>query len=271
MNWWEAVLLGLLQGLTEFIPVSSSGHLVIAQHLLGLSEHAFQHVTFDVFVHFGTVLSIITVYRSMLGKLVRETWQDLQHPRLWPQAWRENASFRTVGLLIVASIPAALAYATLKHQLEATFNAPRLAASMLLVTGLLLLLTRLRPHPTGDWSLRKAFVVGIAQAFAMIPGISRSGATICTAIYQNVEREKATHFSFLMLLPVVLGGTLLKVTELLQTPQSIPFMNLFLGTFVAYISGIWAIRFVLQVVRKGKLEYFAYYCFLIGILGWFLL
>ncbi len=271
MNGWEAVLLGLLQGLTEFIPVSSSGHLVITQHLLGLSEHVLQNVTFDVFVHFGTVLSIITVYRRMLGTLVRDTWKGLRHPQQWPVAWRQNQGFRTALLLAVASIPAALAYATLKHELEKAFNTPRLAAGMLIVTGLLLLLTRLRPNPTGDWTFRKAVVAGIAQAFAMIPGISRSGATICTAIYQDVDREKATNFSFLMLLPVVLGGTLLKITELWQSSEAIPFMNLFLGTFVAYISGIWAIRFVLEVVRRGRLEYFAYYCFLIGILGVLLL
>jgi undecaprenyl-diphosphatase len=142
---------------------------------------------------------------------------------------------------------------------------------MLLVTGALLFLTMIRPQPEGELSGLKAFVVGVAQSFALIPGISRSGATICTALYQNVRPERAANFSFLMLLPVVIGGTILKSLELAEQGFGAAGMPLFLGTVTAYGSGIVAIYVVLDVVRRGNLQYFAYYCFLIGGLGLWLL
>jgi undecaprenyl-diphosphatase len=139
------------------------------------------------------------------------------------------------------------------------------------VTGALLLLTLLRPHPTGRLSPLKALVVGIAQAAAMIPGISRSGSTICTALYQNVNPEEAANFSFLMLLPVVLGATLLKTLDLVDaasaTGAAIDWGPLLIGTVVAYASGVGAIKLMLDFVKRGRLQYFAYYCFLVGGLG----
>jgi undecaprenyl-diphosphatase len=142
---------------------------------------------------------------------------------------------------------------------------------MLLVTGVLLLLTLLRPNPKGHLSPLKAFVVGIAQSAAMIPGISRSGSTICTALYQNVRPEQAANFSFLMLLPVVLGATLLKGLDLLEQGAAVDWMPLLLGTVIAYVSGVVAIKLMIDFVKRGNLQYFAYYCFLIGGLGLWLL
>ena len=267
MSWWEAALLGLVQGLTEFLPVSSSGHLVLGQYLLGLQEAVLNDVSFEVFVHFGTVLSIITVYHRTLHGLVRETWQTLRNPATIPEAYRANEAFRTVVYILLTMIPTGLVYWMWKDALEATFGHPRLAAGMLIVTGVLLLLTRFRPHPTGDLTPVKSLIIGVAQALAMIPGISRSGATICTAIYQNVEREKAAHFSFLMLLPVVLGATVLKALDMVTHESAVGWIPLLIGTLVAYLSGVWAIRVVLRFVKQGRLQYFAYYCFIIGILG----
>jgi undecaprenyl-diphosphatase len=134
-----------------------------------------------------------------------------------------------------------------------------------------LLLTLLRPHPKGELSPLKAFVVGVGQAAAMIPGISRSGATICTALYQNVTPERAANFSFLMLLPVVLGATLIKGIELVEKGLGTDWLPLFIGTVAAYASGIAAIYVVLDFVRRGNLQYFAYYCFAVGGLGLWLL
>jgi undecaprenyl-diphosphatase len=270
MTWWEALLLGLVQGLTEFIPVSSSGHLVLGQHLLGLgAEQA--DVTFEVFVHFGTVLSILTVYWDDVADLVGETWIALSAPAAIPDRYADNDTFRLGVFILITLIPTGLVYVLFEAQLEQAFGSPRFTCAMLLVTGVLLLLTLIRPQPEGELGPLKSFVVGVAQSAAMIPGISRSGSTICTALYQNVRPSQAANFSFLMLLPVVLGATLLKSLELAEQGLGTSWGPLLIGTVVAYGSGIAAIYVVIDFVRRGNLQYFAYYCFLVGGLGLWLL
>jgi undecaprenyl-diphosphatase len=270
MTWWEAALLGLIQGLTEFLPVSSSGHLVLGQYLLGLDADQ-ADVTFEVFVHFGTVLSILTVYGRDVVQLLEEAGGALIAPLEIPQRYAERETFQLGVFILLTLIPTGLVYVFFKDWLEAAFSNPRLACGMLLVTGVLLLLTLLRPNPKGHLSPLKAFVVGIAQSAAMIPGISRSGSTICTALYQNVRPEQAANFSFLMLLPVVLGATLLKGLDLLEQGAAVDWMPLLLGTVIAYVSGVVAIKLMIDFVKRGNLQYFAYYCFLIGGLGLWLL
>ncbi len=270
MTWWEAFLLGLVQGITEFVPVSSSGHLVLSQHLLGIGAEK-TNITFEVFVHFGTVLSIFTVYGREVGELLGEAWAGLRAPWSAPARYRENDTFRLGVFILITLIPTGLAYVVFKDALEHAFGSPWFTCLMLLVTGMLLLLTLLRPEPEGDLSSLKAFVVGIGQSAAMIPGISRSGATICTALYQNVRPERAANFSFLMLLPVVLGATLLKSMELAERGLTTEWLPLLVGTVAAYGSGIAAIYIVLDFVRRGNLQYFAYYCFVAGGLGLWLL
>ncbi len=269
MTWWEAALLGLVQGLTEFLPVSSSGHLVLGQYVLGLDTEA--DVTFEVFVHFGTVLSILTVYWRRVGRLVTETLGALAQPSTLARSYRERDEFRLGLFILLTMIPTGLVYVLFKDALEAAFGDPRLVCGMLLVTGVLLLLTLLRKNPDGPLTPLKALVIGVAQSAAMIPGISRSGATICTALYQNVRPGLAADFSFLMLLPVVLGATLLKALELAGSPVVVDLVPLAVGTLVAYASGVAAIRLMIDFVKRGKLQYFAYYCFLVGGLGLWLI
>ena len=268
MTWWEAILLGLVQGLTEFLPVSSSGHLVLGQHVMGLQSSS---ITFEVFVHFGTVLSILTVYGREVIDLTREAVNAGLDPLSVPDRYRERETFRFGAFILITLVPTGIVYVLFKDPLEAAFSNPRLASGMLLVTGLLLLLTILRPNPGGKLGPLKAFVVGLAQSAAMIPGISRSGATICTALYQNVRPEQAANFSFLMLLPVVLGATLLKGIELVEQGATADWLPLFLGTLVAYVSGVVAIKLMIDFVKRGNLQYFAYYCFAVGGLGLWLL
>ncbi len=264
MTLWEAALLGLIQGITEFLPVSSSGHLVLAQYLLGMDAGQASDVTFEVFVHFGTMVSILTVYWKKVWMITRETTVAVARPAHLLEAYRRNEHFRTGVLILLTLIPTGLVYVAFREDLEAAFDSPRLVLFMLLVTGLLLLLTVLRRKPDGKLGVVKATIVGCAQASAMIPGISRSGATICTALYQNVNREQAANFSFLMLLPVVMGATILKTGELMEVHEWLP---LIVGTVIAYISGVFAIYVVLDFVTRGKLQYFAYYCFLVGGIG----
>ncbi len=286
MLWWQAIVLGLVQGLAEFLPISSSGHLVLGEHLLGLTD---QDVTFEVFVHFGTALSILTVYWKRIVRILADALGALSRPSAWADALRpgkiEKArgdelsydapeasggpipSLRVVLYVLVTMVPTGIAYVLFKDPLERAFSDPRLVCGMLLVTGVLLLLTRLRPAPDGVLSPLKAVFIGIAQSCALVPGISRSGATICAAIYQNVDRKEAADFSFLMLLPVVLGATLLKTLDMLDTGMTVAPVPLALGTLVAYVSGIFAIRAVVILVQKRSLQYFAFYCFAVGGLG----
>jgi undecaprenyl-diphosphatase len=272
MTLWEAAVLGLIQGLTEFLPVSSSGHLVLAQYLLGMDAQQASDVTFEVFVHFGTMLSILTVYWKQVWMIIRETFVAAVAPADLPGAYRRNEHFRTGVLILLTMVPTGIVYWRFQAGLEAAFNNPRLVLVMLLVTGTLLLLTVLRREHDGEMGVVKAAVVGCAQAAAMIPGISRSGATICTALYQNVRRERAANFSFLMLLPVVFGATILKIGELLEVQLPMDqWFPLAVGTVVAYISGVFAIYVMLDFVTRGKLQYFAYYCFLVGGTGLVLL
>ncbi len=265
MSWWEGILLGLIQGLAEFLPISSSGHLVLAEYLLGIESTG--DITFEVFVHFGTTMSILTVYWKRIGRLTGEGFHAVLHPTAWSERYENNASFRMMVFILITMIPTGIVYVLFGDAIEATFQDPRFVCVMLLVTGTLLILTLVRRNPDGPINPLKSFVVGIAQSFAMLPGISRSGSTICTALYQNVEPKKAADFSFLMLFPVVIGATLIKSFELFEIGVSVGLVPLILGTVVAYASGILAIKLVLDFVSRGNLHYFAFYCYGVGILG----
>ena len=271
MNWWQAMILGLIQGLTEFLPVSSSGHLVLGQHVLGLDDIAAEDVTFEVFTHFGTALSILTVYRRDVGALIRAAFHSVLSPAGFREAYATQAPVRTVVFILITLIPTGIVYILFKDNLEAAFGQPRLVSGMLIVTGVLLLLTLLRKQTSGEMTPVKAFVVGIAQSFAMIPGISRSGSTICTGIYLNVRQEDAANFSFLMVLPVIIGAAILKFGEAFGPESTMDVLPVVIGTVVAYLSGILAIKIVIAFVRKGNLSWFAYYCFVVGGLGLWLI
>ena len=288
MSWWEAVVLGLLQGVAEFLPISSSGHLVLGQYFLGIQE---ADITFEVFVHFGTVLSIVTVYWRRILTIFQDLFRGLAGGKLG-QAFRagpiERApeepfsqefgdetgggrgpvpGLRLAVFILLSMVPTGIVYVLFGDTLEGLFEYPKFVCGMLLVTGTLLLLARLRPHPNGHLSVGKSLLVGLAQGAAMIPGISRSGSTICTAIYSNVDRKEAADFSFLMSLPVIVGATLLKVLDLVEEGADVDVLPLAIGTLVAYVTGIWAIKVVIAVVQRGDLRYFAYYCFAAGTLG----
>ena len=271
MTWWEAAILGLIQGLTEFLPISSSGHLVLGKYLLGLESDEAHRVTFEVFVHFGTAMSILTVYYRRIIGLVGGTLSALGTPAQLASQYRSNEAFRTALFIVITMIPTFLTYVLLKDFLEQKFDDPRFTCAMLIVTGILLLLTLLRKNPAGNLTPLKAFVVGIAQSAAMIPGISRSGSTICAALYQNVTPQRAADFSFLMLLPVVLGATLIQGLDVLENGIGMGWDALLIGSVIAYVSGIVAIKVVLDFVRRGNLQYFAYYCFIVGGLGLWLI
>lgn len=251
-------MLGIIQGLTEFLPVSSSGHLEIGGVLLGIESK--DNLLFSIVVHGATALSTVFVFRRDIFEIT----SDLIRFEL-------NESTIFCLKLIVSMIPVGLVGVFFEDQIEAFFGGNViLVGSMLIVTGLLLLFTYIKGETNGEVNYSKAFIIGLAQAVAIMPGISRSGATISTALLLGVDKVKATRFSFLMVLAPILGATLLKVKDVLETPEvasDISVLVLLFGFLAAFISGLLACRWMISVVRKGKLIYFAIYCLTIGALA----
>ncbi|WP_300284011.1 undecaprenyl-diphosphate phosphatase [uncultured Alistipes sp.] len=256
MEVWEAVVLGIVQGLTEFLPVSSSGHLQIFNTLFGLQGE--ENLTFAVAVHAATVCSTIVVFREELARLVRGFFR-----------FRRNAETIYVGKILLSMIPVAVVGFFFKDHVEALF------ASGLLVVGISLLVTAAllsfayyaRPRQKTEISFRDAFVIGLAQACAAIlPGLSRSGSTIATGLLLGDRKEEIAKFSFLMVLIPILGEALLDALKGGFSPSEsgISTLALAAGFVAAFISGFLACRWMLDLVKKGKLIYFAVYCALVG-------
>ena len=271
MSIFEAVLLGLVQGLTEFLPVSSSGHLVLARTLLGVSGEG---ITFEVMVHFGTFLAIVTVFRREIGKLIVAVFGGIRvlvGRKGIARRLEADGHLKLALWIVIGSVPAGCLGLLFEDPIEQAFSNPILVSGMLLVTGGMVWSTRYVKETRGDVGWKDAILIGVAQAFAMIPGISRSGATIVTGLWRKVDRAKAAEFSFLLALPVIFGATALKLKDVFGAPPpSAEVWSLLLGTATAYASGYVAIRVLLGIVKKGKLDRFAYYCWAVGLVGLFL-
>ena len=265
MNQFDAVILGIIQGLTEFLPVSSSGHLVMGKALLGVHEKG---IIFEVFVHFGTLLSVLVVYRRDIAALLRSIFTVLARPGTVNDRYRTDRNFRWVVYLLLGTLPAGVVGVLFNDPIEHAFSEPRIVAAMLLVTGTILLLTRFIRPPQRELTLLHAVLIGCAQAMAIMPGISRSGSTISMALYLGIAREEAARYSFLLAVPVILGATLIKLVELLHhLPPTAEILDLAVGTTASFLSGYVAIKLLLLFIRRGKLDYFAWYCYGIGIVG----
>ncbi len=257
MNTWEALILGIIQGLTEFLPVSSSGHIELGSYLLGAQSS--ENLLFSILVHGATALSTIVVFRRDILDLIRGFFRF---------TWNEETKF--LFKIVISMIPVGLAGILFEDEIEQLFGGNVVfVACMLLVTGTLLLITWFTKDREGDISWWKALVIGIAQAVAILPGISRSGATITTALYLGVEKNRATRFSFLMVLPPILGAMLLKFKDLAEAPEAVTTLQpsiLLAGFIAAFVSGLIACQWMISIVRKGKLIYFAYYCYAIALI-----
>ena len=257
MNVIEALILGIIQGLTEFLPVSSSGHLQIGAALLGINSK--ENLLFTIIVHGATVLSTIIVFRKDIFEIISGFLK-----------FKMNEETKLVLYIIISMIPVGIVGVFFESQVEAFFNGQVIfVASMLMITGFILLATNYlkAKNSSGNLSYTYSFIIGLAQAFAVLPGISRSGATIATGLILGVDKEKATRFSFLMVIPPILGATLLKVKELFEQPtlhSDISTLSLITGFAGALIFGIIACRWMISIVKKGSLVYFAYYCFAIS-------
>ena len=251
MTVWDGVLLGFIQGATEFLPVSSSGHLVMAQALLAIEIPG---VLFEVAVHVATLLSIVLVYRGRLVQLARGAFEG------------DRDAYRYLGLLFVATLPAAFLGVFGQGAIEALFDDPYVPGVGLLVTGTLLWSGRaalpkaIATRP--GWGA--ALLIGVAQAFALVPGISRSGVTVVAALWLGVEAKEAAAFSFLMALPVITGAAILQAPEV-AGGAALPPLVLLGGGLAAAVTGVFAIRTFVAVLDKRAFHLFAPYCWVVGV------
>jgi undecaprenyl-diphosphatase len=255
VSYFEAIVLGLVQGLTEFLPVSSSGHLVMAQAFLGVPSPG---VFLEVALHVATLLSVMIVYRRKLTELVVGAVRG------------DRDAFRYIGLLALATVPVAVLGFLFRDPIEAAFDTPYVTGFMLLVTGALLWSTSWGGEAGADERprVRHAVAMGFAQCLALLPGISRSGSTIAAGLWTDLDGERAAEFSFLMSLPAIGGAALLQVSEL-QGGAALT-GPLIAGFLVALVSGIAAIKSLVWLVRRQGFHHFAWYVWAAGLffLAW---
>ncbi|MBQ7718009.1 MAG: undecaprenyl-diphosphate phosphatase [Clostridia bacterium] len=267
MQYIQSIILGLVQGLTEFLPVSSSGHLAIFKHIFG--EGFFTSgITFDIMLHIGTLIAVFAVYYKDIWELILEFF------RLIGDIFRGRFEIKTpyrrmLLMLIVASIPAAVFGMLVKDFIE-SISEDRLwvVGICLFITAFLLFISDKISKGTKeaqDLTVGSSLVVGLFQAFAVLPGISRSGSTIVGGLFNGFSREFAVKFSFLLSIPAILGAALLDFKDVLSTGFDMSPLAALLGVVVAAASGFWAIKVLLKVVKNGKFRFFAYYCALAGV------
>jgi len=265
MSYLESVILSVLQGLTEFLPISSSGHLVLVENLLGVKKSG---IDFEVFVHFGTMLSVIVIFwKDIVGVLSSFFGKIFQFDRLKIN-FQSDENFRTAILIIWASIPAGVVGILFEEKVEATFQNPKLTSLFLIITGLILFSTRFaRINNEKNFDFISSLIVGIGQAVAILPGISRSGTTISAGMFAGINGIKSARFSFLLSIPVILGATILKTKEILELSLFDRLPLLIFSAVISFITGYIAIKFLLKVISRGDFNLFSYYCLLIGLIG----
>lgn len=256
MDILDAIILGIVQGLTEFLPVSSSGHLELGKAILGDTSVPEESLLFTVVLHFATALSTIVVFR-------KDVWEILKG--LFQFQWNEESRFSVK--IIISMLPAVFVGLFFEEQLEAFFGGNvRFVGFMLLITAVLLYFADKAKDTDKKVSFKNAFIVGVSQAIAMLPGISRSGATISTSVLLGVDKSKAARFSFLMVVPLILGKIAKDLIggELTFNGENNVAMGA--GFLAAFIAGLAACTWMIQIVRKSKLSYFSIYCLIIGLL-----
>ncbi len=266
LSYLQACVLGLVQGLTEFLPVSSSGHLVIVQQAFGLTSDAPAMLLFDVMTHIGTLASVLVVFAGTVGRY---------GGRLAAELGRSFTGRRTgwwiLGLAAAACSVTAVMGFGFRDTLERAFASLWAIGGGLLITGTLLFSVGRLPRPRRGWrriGVWRAALVGLAQGCAICPGISRSGATICIAMMLGIKRRWAAEFSFLIAAPVILGAGLIELGEAISLPaaqlQTIRWGPIVAGTLMAFVSGVLALRILLAMVISNKIQHFCYYCWTLG-------
>lgn len=272
MEIYQAVVLGIVQGLTEFLPISSSGHLVIGQHLFGLKE---AELVFDVCLHVGTLAAVLFYFRNDLVSMVRAFFsvvsQSLKGKTSLAEAL-ENPDIRMIALIVAGTLPTMVIGLAFHKIAETLFSTLSIVGSALIVTGLILWPTRKKNPPelpVGKFSFQKALIIGLVQGLSITPGISRSGSTIAAGLFLGLDRELAARFSFLLSIPAITAAAILSLKDL-GSGGGESLTVLLIGMAVSCISGYLALSFLVFIVKKGRLYAFAPYCWVVGlaVLGW---
>jgi len=253
----DAIILGIIQGLTEFLPVSSSGHLELGKAILGDNSIPEESLLFTVVLHFATALSTIVIFRKDILSIIKGVLQF---------KWNDDLQF--ISKIIISMIPAVIVGLFFESQLEALFGGNiLLVGCMLLITAGLLFLANKAKDTNKTVTYKNAFLIGISQAIAMLPGISRSGATISTSVLLGNDKTKAARFSFLMVIPLIFGKIAKDILSGDLNYNSGNITALSVGFVAAFIAGLFACTWMITLVKKSKLSYFAVYCAIVGIIA----
>ena len=261
MNEIDAIILGVIQGLTEFLPVSSSGHLEITRELLDTNQLPSDNLLMTSVLHFATALSTILVFRKDIYDLIKGLFD------------KENKSSKSYIIkILIAIVPAGLVGFLLSDEIEYLFSGNMiLVGMMLIITGTLLFLTKILKTKNLKISKVHALIIGLSQAFAVIPGISRSGATICTSLFLGNNKSEAAKFSFLIVIPVIFGAILKDVLSGDIFDNEIQISILIIGFISSFLTGVLACKLMLKIVANNNLIYFSFYCFVLGIISIFII
>ncbi len=261
MELLKAVVLGIVQGLTEFLPISSSGHLVIGSELLAFQGKG---VAFDVFLHLGSLLAVLLVFRSEIMEMIAAPFQYMAGER----SERVLLGLRWNVFVVISLIPAVIVGLFLKDSIESIFSNLPLVFAMLSVTGILMIASKYLRLGNIPLQGKHAFLIGCAQALAILPGMSRSGATIFAGMALGIDRQVVARFSFIMSIPAILGAMVLHLEDLVSSPPPLESIaGIAAGTVAAAFSGYFAIVLLLDVVRKNRLQWFGYYCLTLSLAG----
>ncbi|MDA1191317.1 MAG: undecaprenyl-diphosphate phosphatase [Candidatus Poribacteria bacterium] len=252
MSLWEAAVLGLVQGLTEFLPVSSSGHLVLAQHLFGLGGA--ENLAYDLLLHIATLFAVFIAFRNDLWTMLTGIIK------------RDRTQLKLAFFLILAMAPTGMIAILIKEYIEEAFNRPMVVGFMLLITGSALYITPRARRPfllLEGIGVKQALTIGIVQGFAPLPGISRSGVTICAGIASGLQAEASARFSFLLAILAIVAASIFSISDISAFPtENLPAVGV--GMVVAFASGLVSIQWLMKIARRGKFDMFAYYCFAVG-------
>ncbi len=266
MDLWKAIVLGIIQGLAEFLPISSSGHLVLAEKILNFTVGG---LAFEVFLHFGTLLAVVWVFRKDLWKMVLALpvlFAVLKKNSGLPDEQKNYALL--IWYLFLGSIPAAAVGLFFESQIEQLFESALLVLFMLFLTGLIMWSARYTRESNTELTAGRSLLIGTAQALAIIPGISRSGSTIVSGLWMGIPRDLVARYSFLLSVPVIFGATVIKFKDLIHNPlPHDQLLGIALGTVASAVSGYFAIIWLLDLIRRQKLEWFGVYCIAVSLIG----
>ncbi|HOE90850.1 MAG TPA: undecaprenyl-diphosphate phosphatase [Candidatus Cloacimonadota bacterium] len=256
----KTLILGIIQGLTEFLPVSSSGHLVLAQHFLNKGAIS-PDLSLEIFLHFGSLIAVLIYFYKDILELCISCFK-------WDKSEKTKSLHKQVYFIIAATFITGIIGILFEEFIEALFSKALVVAFLLIVTGIILFISdklkagKLKIEELGFF---KALFIGLGQAIAIAPGISRSGTTIVFSLFTGLKRDEAAKFSFILSIPVILGANLLKIKDLLALDSSV-LLNYFVGFIGAFVSGLLVISLLLKMIRNAQLKYFAYYCWLVSLI-----